>query len=299
MTVHLTERDVACILTRTSGYLRSVCSHSVQPYRGCAFGRALCGVGCYVRHNPWLTRNEPWGSFLEARRNAAESYRERFDGERRWARRSRGGFSLFMSSSTDPFVPQEDRFGVTRNLLEAMCELPPDALIVQTHTHRVAGFIDVLQRLSRACELRVHLSIESDRERLPGLPPPASSVERRFEAAVALREAGLRVIVTVAPLLPIRHPERFFQRIARVADGVVLDHFIGGDGSPDGGRTRRTALPQAMAEVDPASVSLGYREAMLDVARQIMPGRVGCGIDGFAGRFPAAGQRLRESSPGV
>jgi len=48
----VSEVEVGRILTRASGYLRDVCSHSLQPYRGCSFGRSLCGVGCYVRHNP-------------------------------------------------------------------------------------------------------------------------------------------------------------------------------------------------------------------------------------------------------
>ena len=41
-----------------------------------------------------------------------------------------------------------------------------------------------------------------------------------------------------------------FSRIAAVSDAVVLDHFIQGDGSPDGGRTLRTSLPQAMRQGD-------------------------------------------------
>ena len=72
--MELRETKVKRILTRSSGFLKTVCSHSLQPYRGCAFGNALCGVACYVQHNRWLTRGEPWGSFLEARVNAAECY---------------------------------------------------------------------------------------------------------------------------------------------------------------------------------------------------------------------------------
>jgi len=45
----LTEARVSRILTRSSGFLRTVSSHSLQPYRGCTFGGTLCGVGCYVR----------------------------------------------------------------------------------------------------------------------------------------------------------------------------------------------------------------------------------------------------------
>ncbi len=285
MTVQLSEVRVKSILTRTSGYLAPVCSHSLQPYRGCSFGNALCGVGCYVQHNRLLTRGAPWGGFLEARTNAAERYRSQYARERRWARRARGGFAIFMSSSTDPFVPQERRFGASRRVIEAMIEQPPDRLILQTHTHGVTAYTGLYRELARCCDLRIHISIESDRDRLPGLPPPASSVERRFAAARELRAAGLSVVITVSPLLPIADPRAFFTRIAEVAQAVVVDHFIGGDGSRGGARTAATPLPAAMAAVDPASTSLDYRDRMVAVARQIMPSRVGVGADGFAGRY--------------
>jgi DNA repair photolyase len=285
MALRISQADVRSILTRTSGYLGGVCSHSLQPYRGCSFGRSLCGVACYVQHNRWLTRGEAWGSFLEARSNAAEAYLVQAARERRWARRRFGRFSVFLSSSTDPFVPQERRLGVTARVLEALCEAPPDALVVQTHSHAVEEHRARLLELARRCELRVHVSIESDRERLPGLPPPASPVARRFAAARALRAAGLRTVITVSPLLPIDAPRRFFERVAEAADAVVVDHFIGGDGSPDGARTSRTPLPAAMERVAPGSTSLSYRDRVVALARELMPGRVGVGPGGFAGRY--------------
>jgi len=52
--------------------------------------------------------------------------------------------------------------------------------------------------------------------------------------------------------------------------------------------TLATALPDAMARVDPASVALDYRDRMIAVASAVMPGRVGVSIDGFAGRFAPA-----------
>jgi DNA repair photolyase len=103
-----------------------------------------------VRASPWLTRGEAWGSFLEARTNAAERYRAEAPRERRWARRARGAFSVFLASSTDPFVPEERRLGITKRVLEAMCEEPPDELVVQTHTHRVADYLDLYPRLAAA-----------------------------------------------------------------------------------------------------------------------------------------------------
>jgi DNA repair photolyase len=284
--VEITAAPVGRILTRTSGFLTTVTSHSLQPYRGCALGNNLCGVGCYVRHNWYATRGREWGSFVEARTNAAEAYGAEYESERTWARSLRGCFGVFLSSSTEPFQPLERKFRITRAVLEAMVERPPDLLIVQTHSHRVADYVDLYPRLASAIEeLRFHISIESDRDVLPGLPPSASPVEKRIAAARALREAGLRVVIAVSPLLPIDDPQRFFARLAVVADAVVIDHFIGGDGSPSGARTRRTRLPQAMGELNARSVMLDYRDEIVEIARRYFPGRTGVNIDGFAGRM--------------
>jgi hypothetical protein len=107
----------------------------------------------------------------------------------------------------------------------------------------------------------------------------------RAEVCRVLPTAAVWTVVIVAPLLPIVNPDRFFARIADVADAVVLDHFIQGDGSADGSRTSRTPLPAAMQEVDPGSLDLSYRDRMAAVARKYLLGRVGINIDGFAGRF--------------
>jgi DNA repair photolyase len=293
----ISETTIKNVLTRTTGFLRTVTSHSLQPYCGCSFGNSLCGVGCYVRHNGRLLRGRDWGSFLEVRTNAAQSYLDNYEAEAAWARRgcqpgvSKTGdptgpqFSIFCSSSTDPFVPQEFRYGITRSVLEAMSGRPPDRLILQTHSHGVTRYTGLLRELAECSDVRVHMSIETDREHIAGLPPHASSVADRLQACARLREAGLWTVVTVSPLLPIADPEAFFERISQVADAVVVDHFIGGDGSPDGGRTLRTALPAAMRQLDPASIELAYRDHMAQIARRYLPGRVGVSIDGFAGRY--------------
>jgi len=285
VSLEISEVEIKNILTRTSGYLESIATHSLQPYRGCSFGNSLCGSGCYVQHNPFVTRGRPWGSFLEVRTNAASSYLRTVARERRYARSKELPFGIFMSSSTDPFLPQESRFAVSQRLLEAMTEEPPEVLILQTHTAAVAKHIPLLKRLSKLCQLRVHISIETDRDRLPGLPPPASPIEARFLAAQALREAGLKLVVTIAPLLPIEDPESFFGRLSTVSDAIVIDHFIGGDGSLQGRRTLRTRLPEAMRAVRPESCSQDYLFKVLDWARKHYQGQIGIGRDGFAARY--------------
>jgi len=281
----ITESKISKILTRASGYLKPVASHSLQPYRGCALGSSLCGVGCYVQHNHYLTRGEQWGSFVEARTNAAEAYREEYESEKRWTHRRGEPFGIFMSSSTEPFQPLEKKMGITRAVLEAMVELPPDFLIVQTHSHHVVDYLDLYPTLKERLDLRFNISIECDRDELPGLRRAASPVSRRIEAARKLREAGLYVMAAVSPLLPIADPHRFFANLAEAVNSVVIDHYVGGDGSAGGSRTNRTRLPQVMAAVEPGCVDLAYRDAMVKVAQIYFPGKVGTGYDGFARRF--------------
>ncbi len=281
----ITQATISKILTRTSGYLKPVASHSLQPYRGCALGNSLCGVGCYVQHNFYLTHGQPWGSFVEARVNAADAYRADYEREKRWAHRNRDQFGIFMSSSTEPFQPLEKKMRITRAVLEAMLELPPDFLIVQTHSHHVVDYLDLYPSLSQKTDLRFNISIESDRDELPGLPPAASPVKKRIEAARQLREAGLYVMAAVSPLLPIDDPHRFFASLATAANSVVIDHYIGGDGSAGGFRTEKTRLPQAMRQINERSVSLEYRNEIVKIAQSYFPGRVGVGHDGFARRF--------------
>jgi DNA repair photolyase len=174
---------------------------------------------------------------------------------------------------------------ITRRVLEEMVERPPDVLIVQTHSHHVVDYLDLYPGLNQRTDLRFNISIECDRDELPGLPRSASPVAMRMEAARKLREAGLYVMAAVSPLLPIADPHRFFANLANAVNSVVIDHYVGGDGSAGGSRTSRTKLPQAMAEVEAASVDLAYRDAMVKVAQVYFPGRVGTGYDGFARRF--------------
>ena len=238
-----------------------------------------------MRHNIHITRGREWGSFVEVRVNAAEAYRSQYSREQAWARRSRGKFGIFLSSSTEPFQPAERKYRVTRSLLETMLELPPDFLIVQTHCPQVVDYLDLYPELGKRMQIRFHISIETDTDQLGELPKPASPIAKRIVAAGRLRAAGLRTVITVSPLLPIAKPEEFFARLTDVADAVVIDHFIGGDGSANGARTLRTALPLAMGAIDPGSVTLEYREKIIAIARRHLPGRVGVNIDGFAGRF--------------
>ena len=85
-----------------------------------------------------------------------------------------------MSSSTDPYIPQEKTLRLTRALLEEMTERPPDVLVIQSHHTMVERDIDLIADLSTRGEVWVSLTVETDMDRVPGLPPHASPPGRRL-----------------------------------------------------------------------------------------------------------------------
>jgi DNA repair photolyase len=282
--MEIIETHCTSILTRTSGYLKDVSSHSLNPYVGCGYGNSSCGVGCYVRSNQWILRGRTWGDFVDIKVNADEVYSLTVQTERRWALGKGISFSIFFSSSTDPWQPIERKFRITRRLLNQMLKQPPDKLILQTHSSIIVEDIEIIVALKHLCDLRIHLSIEGDRDSLPGLPPPPCSVNQRIKLVEKLTSRGITTIVCMSPLYPLIDPDRFFSQLTKAgASAVVIDHFIEGDGTQNGSRTYRTPLPSAIKLIDEEALELSYRDSIASIARNYLP--VGISSTGFAGIY--------------
>jgi DNA repair photolyase len=282
--MQLREITVTGILTRTGGFL-SAYSHTLNPYRGCAYGASFCGAACYAPEVRFSPPPDRWGRYLEVKINAPEIYPQDHD-----RARGRGEpLVVFMSSVTDPYVPQERRYRITGRLLAAMCERPPDALVLQTHTPNPLWDLDALVQLGARTSVAIQISVETDREVIPGFPRHAYSVEARLAALGTLRARGLRTVGVVSPLMPLADPEGFAARLGAVADDVILDHYLIGDGSPGGARTRRRKAH--LDDTVPGLLAAGGFEewtrletfyAIVERFRSVLGAeRVGVGADGF------------------
>lgn len=153
-----------------------------------------------------------------------------------------------MSSSTDPYVPQEKLLGITRALLEAMCERPPDGIVIQTHTTLISRDLTLIRELAQRTSLWVSITVETDREVLAGFSKHASSPAKRMETLSRFRKEGIRTQAAVSPLLPLGNVEEFARTLEKVADRVILDHYLLGDGSAGGLRTKRTNFPEMLTK---------------------------------------------------
>jgi len=258
-------------LTSTSGFLSGY-SHTLNPYVGCAFGCSYC----YVRRLPvGLFRGEPWGSWAEPKKADPSKLAKEIAAAKR-----KGTVAIFFSSATDPYQPLEAKQGVTRALLEAMTEEPPDFVLVQTRSPFVTRDLELLRALGNA--VRVSMSIETDREDMRRLfTPSAPPLAARFRALHELREAGIATQAAVSPILP--HTPDFAARLIEIAPRIVVDDYFQGDGS--GGR-RSEALgmrgmyaENGLAEwYDPSVV-----ERLVGQVRKLAPAHeIGVSAEGFA-----------------
>jgi DNA repair photolyase len=235
----------ASMLTPTSGFLKSGYTHTINLYQGCSFAGALCGVFCYAQHNQWITKGRPWGLY-GAKLHIRDAYRRDYDRIKRPKRGPAKRLNIYMSSSTDPYVPQEKKLRLTRSLLDEMRERPPDVLVIQSHHTLVERDIDMIAELTARCELWLSLTVETDMDPVPGFPPHASAPRRRLEALERFRRRGILTQATLSPLLPIADLAGFARRLDAACDRVIVDHYLIGDGSPGGWRTRRTGFAQRL-----------------------------------------------------
>jgi DNA repair photolyase len=270
------------LLTRTGGFLGPGYTHTLNVYQGCAFAGALCGTFCYAQHNAWITQGRPWRLY-GAKRNIREAYRRDYDRLKRPRRGEPRPLRIFMSSSTDPYVPQERTLRLTEVVLEEMAERPPDVLVIQSHNTLIRRDLELIARIAARCELWVSLTVETDMDPFPGFPRHASPPRERIATLRAFRERGLRTQATVSPLLPLADPVAFARHLDEACDRVILDHYLIGDGSPGGFRTRQTNFGARLIEAGFAEwTDLKKLWEVRDVFANVLgPDRVLVSQDGF------------------
>ncbi|MGG2198035.1 MULTISPECIES: SPL family radical SAM protein [Paenibacillus] len=221
------------LLLPASGFLSGY-THTLNPYVGCAFACSYC----YVREMPVAKfRGSPWGDWVDVKANTASLLSR----ELKRAGRKKP-VTVFMSSATDPYQPEEFRACLTRSWLEVMAASPPEELafvMVQTRSPLVTRDIDVLRRLGP--RVRVSLTIETDMESVRKLfTPAAPPIAARFAALRRLAEAGVPTQAAVSPVLPCS--DGLADRLAETGvDRVVIDDYFMGDGS-QGRRTERLGM---------------------------------------------------------
>jgi DNA repair photolyase len=223
------------ILSRTSGFLAEAgFTHSLNPARNCLFGCSYCYVPTMrvqagLKPEDW--RN--WGRHTTFKSNAAALLE----------RELRASQVIYCSPLVDPYQPGAQRYGPAAELWRAMLHRPPKLLAIQTRGVEIVDDIGLLRELAGVTELRISFSLTTNREEVRRrYEPRCAPLEKRIEAMGRLRDAGLRVFATLAPILP-GDPEVMIQAALTVtADPLIGDPLHVRATKPDGATTHEPAF---------------------------------------------------------
>ncbi|MDP9171916.1 MAG: radical SAM protein [Acidobacteriota bacterium] len=229
--------EARSILSPVSGFLLEAgFTHSLTPARNCTFGCSYCYVPTMrvqagLRAEDWLH----WGERTTFKSNAAELLRKSL----------RSGQAIYCSPLTDPYQPAEAGELLMPGILAALAEAaaPPRVFVIQTRGPLILRDLDLLLRAGRRTRLRVSFSVTTDREDVRRIfEPHCAPQTERWQAIAALREAGVEVFATLAPILPC-DPEALMRHALEFTSGpVIADPFHVREVKRSGATTRHPAI---------------------------------------------------------
>ncbi len=170
-------------------------SKSLNPYRGCEHG---C-IYCYARQTHeylGFSLGVDFETKIMVKEDAAELLRKELS-KKSWEPQP-----LMFAGVTDIYQPIERKLKITRQCLEVLADFKNPVAIV-TKNHLITRDIDVLQKLADFNGISVAISITTLNDDLRKVMEPRTSPpKKRLEAIKLLNEAGIRVGVMTAPIIP-------------------------------------------------------------------------------------------------
>jgi len=169
--------------------------YSINCYRGCIHGCTYC-FSRPTHEYLGFGAGTDFDRKIVVKVNAPELLRKEL------LKPSWKGDQLVFSFTSDPYLPLESHYQLTRQCLEICAEFHQPVGII-TKSALVRRDIDVLVDLSRVAPLGVMFTIPfTDREAARAVEPYAPLPEARFHAMADLAAAGIRVGIGIAPVIP-------------------------------------------------------------------------------------------------
>jgi DNA repair photolyase len=168
---------------------------SLNPYTGCAHQCVFCYArGTHAYRD--LDGVREWGSALGVKVNIASVLRAEL------ARPSWRPEEIAIGTATDPYQALEGRYRLMRGILAALRDARAPFHIT-TRSPLIVRDLDLLAVCARRADVGVAVSIATlDDELAREIEPTVAPPRQRLRAVRALADAGIRVAVAVAPVLP-------------------------------------------------------------------------------------------------
>jgi len=184
---------------------------SINPYRGCEHGCIYCyarPAHAYMGLSPGLDFEtklffKPEAARLLEAELSSPKYRPEV---------------IHIGGNTDPYQPQERRLRVTRSLMEVLARFSHPFSAISKSSLMLRD-LDLIAPMAERNLARVAISITSlDRRLSRSMEPRAATPEKRLETVRRLSQAGVPVIVMVAPVIPGLNDHEMEAILERSAD---------------------------------------------------------------------------------
>lgn len=158
-------------------------------YRGCLHGCIYCD-----------SRNRCYGfthdfEDIEVKENAVYLLEKALRSKRKKCMIGTG-------SMCDPYIPVEEKLGLTRLCLEVIDQYE-FGVAIQTKSTRILRDMDLLSSINRKAKAVVQMTMTTfDEELCKIVEPNVSTTKERFEALLQFKEAGIPTVVWLTPILP-------------------------------------------------------------------------------------------------
>jgi DNA repair photolyase len=184
---------------------------SLNPYMGCVHRCTFCYVRAFERRAD-RPSDDRYGTSIRVKVNVAQVL------SRELARPSWETDWVAVGAATDPYQPAEGRYRLTRACIEAFAAAANPFSII-TRGPMIVRDVDVLVEAARRASVSVTFSIPTLDEAVWRKTEPSTAHPRqRLKALKTLVDAGIKVGVGMAPILPgISDGEEQLAEVVRAA----------------------------------------------------------------------------------
>lgn len=156
----------------------------INPYVGCPHGCKYCYASFMKR---FIGHQEEWGEFIDVKKCNKKINLKKISGK-----------NVFLSSVTDCYNQYEEKYCLTRSILEQLI-FSDCNLSISTKSKLILRDLDVLKNIKK---LEVAISINSLDEKFRRDMDNASPIEERLETLKILHDNGIKTILFMSPIFP-------------------------------------------------------------------------------------------------
>ena len=177
----------------------------INPYVGCPHGCKYCYASFMKR---FTGHTEEWGGFIDIKKCKKRINIEKLKDK-----------SVFLSSVTDCYNPYEEKYLITRDILEQLID-SECFLGISTKSDLILRDLDILKKIKN---LVVSMSINTLDDNFRKDMDSASSIKERLAALKKIHDSGIYTVLFMSPIFPYITD---FKEIIEASKGFIDEYWF-------------------------------------------------------------------------